>query len=594
MGRQIYILAFLLLTSTFAFGQVEFKAKPGKSKLGANERLRIDFEMNEDGDNFQAPDFKGFKVTGGPSQSISQSWVNGKKSFKKTYTYYLEPEKRGTFTIGQATVSIDGKTYKTSPVEIEVTESVDQPKDGDGEEIMDVTEDIHVVTEVSKTNPYFNEGFLVEYRLYVSPDVSITDWGIKDNPDFSNFWSHDIDVDFSVQNGSYKGEENYRYVVLKKAVLYPQKEGELKLEPMTLNFRVEVPTNKRDWFGQPVYKPVEKSISSESREIDVKSLPEEGKPADFTGAVGQFDFDVKAAKDSVETEESIDVEVVASGTGNLKLFSLPELEVPKSFEAYDPEHVENINVGANNLQGNIKDTYTLIPNAKGDYTISGMNFSYFDPQTESYKTLSSDEIKIKVVQGPESAVSSSSSLQDSTASSHKSIVSADDHFKFIKTKTNLHAIDKSPFFKSGLFWFLLLSPIVLLPILIGVGKKQKEKMNDLYGNRKKRASRLARKYLSEAQKAMGNDKAYYNALERALYNYLRATIDIQPAEMTKVKIAQSLQGKGVTQETGTAFIKLLESCELARYTPHTDEGMQQDYDKAAEVIAAVDKQIKKK
>lgn len=591
MAKQLNIFVFLFLVSAVGFGQVEFKAKVNKKKIGLNERLRVEFEMNENGDNFKAPNFEGFKVYGGPRQSISQSWTNGVNKFSKTYTYYLEPEERGTLKIGQATVEIDGKEYKTSPQEIEVTAAVDEPKDENDEDIPDVSEDIHIVTEISNENPYLNEGISVVYKLYVSQNASVSDWRVKDSPKFSNFWSQDIDTKFQIKYGSYKGEDDYRYVELKKTLLYPQKTGKLTIEPMSLDFSVEVPTNKRDFFGRPQYKSVEKTLSSKSREIDVKPLPDEGKPESFSGAVGQFDFKVSASKDELEVDESMDATVEVSGKGNLKIFDLPELQVPSALEAYDPEHSENVSTTLGGTEGSLSDTYTLVADANGEYTLEPMEFSFFDPKAERYRTLTSDALKVNITGGESKAVASS---EDTTAASSQKqrVVSTGNHFQYIKLKTKLHALNRVEFFKSKLFWALLFLPIVLLPVAIGVGKKHKDRVNDLYGNRIRRADRLARKYLSEAKKTMGDQKAYYEALERALHNFLRANLDMQTSEMKKARIAESLQEKGVEEETSNAFIKLLESCEFARYTPPSNIEMQQDYDKASEIISEVDKQMR--
>lgn len=597
MSNRNYIFVFLFfMTGVIGYGQVEFTAQLNKNKIGLNERLRIDFTMNQNGDNFTPPDFEDFKVYAGPRQSISQSWVNGKRSFSKTYTYYLEPTKRGNFTIGQATVEINGETYKTSPLPVEVTASVDEPRDGEDEEIKEYASDIHLVTEVSNSSPYLNEGITVTYKLYVGQDANVSNWQGNDIPKYANFWSHDVQINPNkVYHGSYRGDDNYRYVYLKQVVLYPQKEGEIVIEPLTLNYTTEIPTSRRDIFGRQIYKPVDKKMSSGSRTIKVKPLPEEGKPADFSGAVGQFSYALESSKEELEAEESLDVNVKISGTGNLKLFQIPKLEAPSSFEVYDPEHIENVKIDGGGMQGSISNRYTIVPNAKGEFDLKTRPFSYFDPKAKAYKTLAPKQTKVRVTSGSRSLITQSG---DSTSGSggiqsgQRQVVSSDAHFEYIKLKTNIKDKKRAPFFNSPTFWALLLLPVILLPMVIGVGNKRIEKINDYTGKRIKRADKLAKKYLSEAKKAMGNQEAYYEALESALHNYLKAKLDIPTAEMTKERISELLQNRQVSKETGDRFIGLLASCEFARYTPPSDQGMQQDYDKAAEIIAAVDKQLK--
>src|SRR5690554_331404 len=192
MKNFLFLISFMLcgLATT---AQVQFDAKVCKDRLGINERLRVDFEMNADGDNFRPSNFEHFRVVGGPNQSISNSWVNGKRSFSKTYSYFLAPQKRGKITIGQATVEINGQIYKTSPVEVTITEAVEAPTDGNNSDYI-ASENVHLVAEVSNTNPYLNEAITVTYKLYVSHNVSITSqWREIDSPKYSDFWSQNID-----------------------------------------------------------------------------------------------------------------------------------------------------------------------------------------------------------------------------------------------------------------------------------------------------------------------------------------------------------------------------------------------------------------
>jgi hypothetical protein len=162
--RFIYLLIF---SFNLLSGQVSFRAKVSKKTLGINERLQIDFLMNEDGDNFTPPSFEKFKVVGGPSQSISNSWINGERTYSKTYTYFLAPKKRGSTIIGQASIEVKGVIYKTSPIEINVTAAVDVPKDPNDPEYL-ASESIDLVAEISKTDPYLNEAISVVYKLYIA------------------------------------------------------------------------------------------------------------------------------------------------------------------------------------------------------------------------------------------------------------------------------------------------------------------------------------------------------------------------------------------------------------------------------------------
>ncbi|HNQ26532.1 MAG TPA: BatD family protein [Aquaticitalea sp.] len=584
---HIAIVLFLLGTG-FVSAQIKFEAKVSKNKLGVNERLRVDFEMNKDGDNFNPPSFENFMVVGGPNQSVSQSWHNGVRSFSKTYSYFLAPKAQGKFTIGQATIEIDGQTYKTVPVTVEVTPAVQRPNDPDNA-VAVADDNIHLVAEISKTNPYLNEAITVVYKLYVSSNTGVSNWREIDNPKYNSFWSQNIDMKgMKVENGTYNGQD-YRYVVLRKVVLYPQKTGQLEIEPLSLDLTVEVPTNRRDIFGGRLMTQVHKTVSAGSKTINVKPLPENGKPADFSGAVGNFNFKVTTSKAFLNATESLQARVEVSGNGNLKLFQLPKLVLPSALEVYEPEHVENVRTDLNGMQGNIVDNYTIVPQYKGKYPIKRITFSYFDPKTETYKTITSDDLVIDVLEGPTNASNSDNNL--ALTGKHE-VVMDSNHFAFIKTDTALKPIKTDYFFGTSWFWASLLSPLLLIPLTIILRKKKAARDADIFGNKIRTADKLSKKYLGEAKKAMGNKDAFYIALEKALHNYLKAKLHLETGELSKDRISMLLREKNVGDATIEAFNSILSSCELARYTPLTVVTMQQDYDKAAKTISAIDKEMR--
>ncbi len=578
----------LLLVATATSAQVTFEAKVSKKKLGINERLRVDFEMNKDGDNFNPPDFANFMVVGGPNQAVSNSWINGKRSYSKTYSYFLAPKRQGTFTIKQATIEIDGEIYKTTPVQITVTSAVDKPKDGNNADYI-ASENIHLVAEVSKTNPYLNEAITVVYKLYVSPNTGVSNWREIDNPKYSDFWSQNIDIKgLKVQNGTYKGED-YRYVVLRKTVLYPQKTGKLEIEPLSLDITVEVPTNRRDIFGARLMSQVHKTVSAGNRTINVKPLPEKGRPADFTGAVGDFNFKVTTSKYELNASESLQAKVEVSGKGNLKLFELPKLNLPSSLEVYEPEHSENVRTNLEGMQGSISDSYTVVPQYKGKYPIPSISFSYFDLKTETYKSINSNEIVIDVLEGP-----TSNAGEDITSvnGNKQRVVLNNNQFAFVKTNTDFVSIKPKHFFKSMAFWSAMILPFLAIPLVIVFKNQQEKRQADVFGNKIRKADRLAKKYLSEAKKELGNKESFYIALEKALHNYLKAKLHIETSDFTKDKISDLLKSKGVDSDTVVNFNAILESCELARYTPIDHVEMQKDYDLAAKTITIIDKEVK--
>ncbi|MFT5891862.1 MAG: hypothetical protein ACI9Y7_001969, partial [Dokdonia sp.] len=400
MKLKLYIFSIILLSiATVSAQDVSFTSKVNKKKLGINERLRVDFEVNQDGDNFKRPDFKGFTIYSGPNQAVSRSWSNGKGTYSKTFSYILVPQKRGKITIEQAEITIQGEVYKSAPLEVTITAAVNKPKDGNDAAYI-ASEKIHLVAEISKSSPYLNQAFTVVYKLYVSPETSVSNWREIDSPKFADFWSQNIDEkQFKIYEGEYQGEP-YRYVILRRTVLYPQKTGKLNIEPLSLSVSVAVPTNRRDIFGRFLTQNANITVAAKNRTVDVRPLPIEGKPDDFTGAVGAFDFTVKTDKKSLDASEAFQLSVEAKGNGNLKLFDLPKPNLPSKLEVYEPENADRVRTNLSGMSGLKRSTYTVVPAYKGKYPIPAISFSYFNPRTERYERKTSDEIVIEVMNGP--------------------------------------------------------------------------------------------------------------------------------------------------------------------------------------------------
>lgn len=604
--RKYILIIFLLLSLQGLFAQqapVEFKATPSRTRIGVNERVRVEFSMNQDGDNFNPPSFDGFTASG-PGQMISNSWVNGVRSFSKTYTYVLSPKAKGTFTVGQGTIEIGGKTYKTSPFKIVVGEAVANPnpqqapsyypsnpyqrqQQQDQQLAQKPGEGIHLVAEIANTSPYVNQPVNVVYKLYVSPKSSVTNFFEKDSPQYNDFWSQIEVVDgqhMKVQNGTYKGEP-YRYVVLRKAVLYPQKSGRLVLEPLVVELNTEIFTGRRDMFGRPEMEQAKAQATTGKKIINVRSLPEAGKPESFTGAVGNFDFKVTPNKTTLKDGEPMQLTVTVSGKGNLKLFTLPKPEVPSAFEVYDPEHKENVQTPLTGMTGSITDVYTIVPNKKGKYPIKALSFSWFDLSTGKYRTVTSNEIMVDVLNVP------GGNKEPDAVASAKQAPGTTGTFNPLMPKTSLKAMGREAFFGSGLFYALLLLPFLCIPLVILLKKKKEAYDSDVTGVKMRQNNKLARKYLGDAKKQLGNKEPFYLALEKALHNFLKARLNIETSELSRENIQELLLERNAKEETVNEFTVIMDSCEFARYAPSSGMAMQQDYNNAVNVITNLSKQI---
>ena len=585
---KLYFFCFFVILTFNLQAQVSFDAKVSKKRLGLNERLRIDFEMNENGDNFNPPPFKNFQIISGPQQAVSRSWVNGVQSFSKTYTYFLTPRSKGNFTIGQAEVTINGEIYKTSPIEIEVTNAVKKPNDPNNVEGQ-IDGNIHLVAEVSNPNPYLNEGITIIYKLYFRNPISVSDVSELETPSYGDFWSHLIKIGRAEINmrGTFKGE-SYNEVVWRKAVLYPQKSGNLILEPLTLDLTLSLPSNRRDLFGRRILTQSQKTITTGEKVIKVKDLPKKNKPENFSGAVGKFDFDLILNKNALKASESFQAKIKVKGKGNLNLFNLPSINVPNTLEVYEPEHNEKVKVTLSGIQGTVEDSYTIVPQFQGKYPIPSIEFTYFDPKLEAYKTLFSQELIVDVYDGPTSGLPS---VNNSLSKSKNSIVPNDSSFRFIKLDTKLQQKNQKIFWRSYLFWALLFIPIVLIITSILIKKYILNQTEDLTTRKQKRAQQLAKKYLSSAKKVIQDQAKFYEALERALHNYLKAKLKIETTELSKSKIQKLLNDKGIDKQISSEYVEVIENCERARYAPGSSINTKEDLEKSGELISKIDRQI---
>ena len=575
MVKKILIL-FLAINSFVLSAQVNFEATVSKSKLALNERLRIDFVMNQNGDNFSPPEFDNFQIIGGPNQSIKTSYVNGERKFSKTYSYFLKPLKKGKLKINQASIEIDGEIYKSLQIEVLITDSVKQPSDSITQYYND--DDIELRALISKGSPYLNEPITVVYKLYYKAPINISDARETETPKFKDFWSQTIKIpQLKVERDIYKGQ-NYNVVEWRKVVLYPQKVGELEISPLSLNLVLDVPTDKRDFFGNVIYDQTSQMISTGMRRIIVKDLPQLGKPDSFSGAVGNFEFDVILNKNSLRATESFQAELKVKGNGNLKLFDLPNILVPNSMELFEPEREELISTNLSGMSGSVSKSFTVIPRFQGNFPIEEVEFSYFDPNTEKYKVLKSPRLTIDVYDGPV--------ISNTITNDNSNIITSNDSFRFIKLKGNLREINNDVFFQSQFFYAIVTTPfLLLLSFLLFTTYKR---------NKKESSSELVRieerkinKMIISAKESIGDKVLFYDKIEKAIIKSLIVKFSIRMDSLNKEKIQQIGRDKGLSKDDVLLIIKLIENCEKAKYSRSSDSIMNKDLEISKKVISSI-------
>ena len=573
--KKLFIL-FLSLNSLIVCSQVNFEASVSKSKLALNERLRVDFVMNQNGDNFSPPKFDNFQIIGGPNQSIKTSYVNGERKFSKTYSYFLKPLTKGRLKINQASIEIDGEIYKSLQIEVLITDSVQQPSDATTQYYND--DDIELRALISKGSPYLNEPITVVYKLYYKAPINISDARETETPKFKDFWSQTIKIpQLKVQREIFKGQ-NYNVVEWRKVVLYPQKIGDLEISPLSLNLVLDVPTDKRDFFGNVIYDQTSQLISTGMRRIIVKDLPKQGKPNSFSGAVGKFEFDVILNKNSLRATESFQAELKVKGNGNLKLFDLPDILVPNSMELFEPEREELISTNLSGMSGSVSKLFTVIPRFQGNFPIEEVEFSYFDPNTEKYKILKSPRLTIDVYDGPV--------ISNTITNNNSNIITSSDSFRFIKLNGNLKEVKNDIFFQSQFFYAIVTTPFILLLsflLFTTYKRNKKESSFELIRNEERKINKM----IDSAKESIGDKVTFYDKIEKAIIKSIMVKFSIRMESLNKEKIQQIGQEKGLIKDDVLLIIKLIENCEKAKYSRSSNSLMNKDLESAKQVISSI-------
>lgn len=605
--RSFLFYILFLFTTVASAQEVSFKAQPSRTSLGENEYLRVDFTMNKEGDNFSPPAFEGFEVTG-PTQSISHSWINGNRSFSKTYTYMLHPKHKGKLAVGAASIFIEGKEYKTKPFTIEVTDAVSHPRNaqatpppsnpfsgfpfgfdpfGNEEaqpaQIIEPTkEQLFMTAEVSDRQLYVNQPLTITYRIYIDARFGIAGLEKVDEPRYANFWSQQLLEKVQISEVNRNGRP-FRCITLKQILLYPQQVGEQQIDPFSCSLVLQLPSNQVDFFGNRSYITSTRTLQTTATKIKVLPLPEEGKPANFSGAVGHFSLSMNFPTRSLNAGETAEGEVVIAGKGNFKLFDMPKLTFPPALEVYAPKEKEHLTNSASGINGDITHTYTIVPQYKGKFPVPALNFSFFNPDTQQYETLSSENMTIEVLSGEEYKSAHQEEAQGA--------ISQQAQFQPLKEASELLPIHMPIFFASTGFYLCWLLPLCLIPLVLILWYSYQKRNDNTIENRSRKTSRLAKKYLSAAKKNLTNKEAFYEALERGLHTYLKAKLHIETSELSKEKVQELLSEKQVAPDTLQDFVQLLTNCEMARYAPYTQTDIDNDYQQAAAIITLLDKQL---
>ena len=601
----------------------------GKQQVSVGEQFKIAFEVNAEGKSFTAPRFDGFTLVGGPFNSTSSSIqvVNGSMSrtVSNTYSYVLRAEKEGSFTIGSASIVVDGNVVKSEPFAVTVMAdasgagaasqgsssqggssqgNVSQGQQQSSNDPQVSGQDLFLKVYPSKRSAYVGEPVVLTYKLYTR--VPVSQLTISKMPAYGGFWMKECDENNGGtlrQSSEVVNGIEYTTAEVKKVVLLPQKAGKLTIEPMGLECMAQIVTQRAPqrsndpfdiFFNDPFfsrnYTNVQKNVETPTFTMEVKPLPENGKPASFAGAVGNYKFTASIDADETSTNEAMTMTVTVSGSGNLELLNLPAPAFPPDFEVYDPKVTSNVEANGQGMSGTRKAEYLVIPRRAGDFSIPPVEFSYFDPAKQQYVTLKSSPMSIKVNKG----AGDDSERGGLFASNQEGIKYLGSDIRHIKTgDPKLKSVEQR-FFASTSYYMILAALLLIFLVLLLLVKKRRQFRQDVVLVRNKQATKVAKGRLKNAYKFMKaqDQNRFYEEMSQALWGYISDKLGIERSVLSMDTVKEAMMRKGVDEALANEFVETLDTCEFARFAPgDAASKMQGLYDKGMEVIMKVEKTI---
>lgn len=608
----LWIVLTAVCATVFADEKISFTASaPDAVAVGDQFRLSYTVTTQKVRD-FRAPSIKGFEVLMGPSRSQQSSvqMINGQTTSTSsiTFTYILMATAEGDFTIPGATITAEGNQMVSNSVHVKVLPA-DQQSSGNtsgnggrqgggntsrassGTSVSN--SDLFIKATASKTTVYEQEAFLLTYKIYTLVDLRAFD-NVK-LPDFKGFHSQEVELPNDRRWGleHYNGR-NYQTTVYRQFVLFPQQSGKLTIDAARFDAVIDKTTQVSDPFeaffnGGGNVVQVKKSLLTPQLTIDVKSLPA-GKPEDFSGGVGEFNITSSINTTSVKTNDAVTVKLVISGSGNLKLLSNPEIKFPDEFEIYDPKVDNKFRLTNAGLSGSKIIEYLAIPRNAGTYKIPAVKFSYFDINSRSYKTLTTEEYELHVEKG---AGNAAQTIANFTNKEDLKVLNED--IRFIKQNDVTLSPKGEFFFGSTTCWMFYLVPGILFVLFFLVYRKQIAANANVAKMRTKKANKVAVKRMKQAGKLLAENKkdAFYDEVLKALWGYISDKLNIPVSRLSKDNIEEELRNYGVDDVLIKEFLDALNNCEFARFAPGDDnQAMDKVYSASLEVISKMENSIK--
>lgn len=611
MTKRIFLSVLFLFSLSAGFCQVDFQTNAPRM-VAVGEPFRIEFVLSHSPDHFTPPAFDNFDLIAGPQISQGQyfEFINGKSSQRETYTYtyVVSAKKTGNLSIGAATAVVDGKNYVSKSIPVEVLENKSLPAGGSqtapsgqqsaqqGSQGQLRADDVLLKMQVSSTNVYKGEPIRVSVKLYTRVDIA----GIESPkfPAFNGFWTQDLNVDHYEWQREEYNRSVYNSRIIKEYLIFPQKSGTLDIERLDMTVVAQVVTQREsrsffdDFFGGgAMINNVRKPLSAGPVKITVNELPA-GAPAGFSGAVGRFSMEGTVSSGKMAVNSSGHIRLKLSGTGNFPLVETPLVSLPSSFELYDVKTDDNYRTGTSGISGSREFEYPFIARAEGEYIVSPIEFSYFDPSQKKYKTLTVPQFRIEVVRDSTGG-SATGTMTSGVSKENLKILGKD--IRFIRVgEPGLKSSGTLFMWSWKYMLIMLLIALLFAGILIYLRKLIRERQN-ITLVRNKTANRIAVRRLKTAKRLLSENKEgeFYQEMLRALWGYLSDKLNIPVAGLSKDNIREKLSEYPISGEDVDMFLQLISECEYARYAPGSVTPMTNMYQISLDLIGRFESKIRR-
>lgn len=606
--RKIVLTTLLLfITFTIAIAEeISFVTSAPKAVV-VNQQFRLKYTLNRRSKGEpRLPAIEHFTILAGPyrSEQSSTSIVNGNvtSSQSVTYTYTLQADEEGEFTIPGATINIDNESYTSNSIRIKVlppdksataqTQQRGNRRQNDNTSSTNISNDeLFMTATLNKTKVYEQEAVLLTYKVYSAVNLTALNGKI---PDLKDFQIQEIELpnEKEWQMEHYNGR-NYRTLLWQQYVLFPQKSGIIEIPSAIYEGVVAVQTRSYDpfdFFGGTNYIEVKKEIRTPRLKLNVQSLPSP-KPTGFSGGVGNFKVSSSISTTELKANEAVTLRLTISGTGNMKLIKTPELSLPEDFEVYDPKIDNRFSLKTSGFSGNKIIEYLFIPRYGGEYTIPSVQFSYFDISSKEYKSIATESYTLNVEKGKDNQGGAVT-----TYVSKEELKMLGQDIRFIKRGDTSLSKEGDYLFASTAYYLWYIIPLLAFIAYIVIYRKQMAENANIAKTRTKKANKVAVKRLKFANRLLKENKKneFYDEILKTLWGYMSDKLSIPVSQLSKENITVELEKRGVEEPLVNELHTVLNEGEFARYAPG-DAGAAMDkvYNMAIAVISKMENSIKR-